>query len=241
MINALDVFRQMTPAGVMARLLLATLSGGLIGFERARKQRAAGFRTYMLVCIGAALTLLLGQYQYALYNGPWQALISHVSASPDVARYGAQVVNGIGFLGAGTIIFTGRREVIGLTTAAGLWASACMGLAIGAGFYEAAVLAMLLIVLSMRVLSRIESGIVSHTRNINLYVEFDSIKNLGGVIAQIKKMDVRIYHVDVDTDAKKDALSRNAVFYIRMYKPMAHADMISQIAALESVRSVYEL
>lgn len=231
----------MSPAGVVARLLFATVFGGAIGFERARKQRAAGFRTYMLVCIGAALALLLGQYQYALYQGPWQAMISHISKSPDVARYGAQVVNGIGFLGAGTIIFTGRREVIGLTTAAGLWASACMGLAIGAGFYEAALLAMLLIVLSMRLLSYIESGIVAHTRNINLYVEFDSVKHLGDVIAQIKTMDVRIYHVDVDTDTGKDALSRNAVFYIRMYKQMAHEDMISRIAALDCVRSVYEL
>ena len=231
----------MSPAGVIARLLFATVFGGVIGFERARKQRAAGFRTYMLVCIGAALALLLGQYQYALYQGPWQALISHISKSPDVSRYGAQVVNGIGFLGAGTIIFTGRREVIGLTTAAGLWASACMGLAIGAGFYEAALLAMLLIVLSMRLLSYIESGIVAHTRNINLYVEFDSVKNLGNVISLIKTMDVRIYHVDVDTESKNDAISRNAVFYIRMYKPMAHEDMISKIAALECVRSVYEL
>ena len=241
MLEALDVLRQMNVTGVVARLLTATLFGGLIGLERARKQRAAGFRTYMLVCIGAALTMVLGQYQYALYNGPWQTLIPHVDAAPDVARYGAQVVNGIGFLGAGTIIFTGRREVIGLTTAAGLWASACMGLAIGAGFYEAAILAVLLIVLSMRLLSRIEAGIVAHTRNINLYVEFESVKNLGAIIALIKTMDVRIYHVDVDTDAKKDALSRNAVFYIRMYRPMAHENMISKIAALDSVRAVYEL
>ena len=231
----------MNLAGVVMRLLLATLFGGAIGFERARKHRAAGFRTYMLVCIGAALTLLLGQYQNTMYAGPWQSVIGHIDSSPDISRYGAQVVNGIGFLGAGTIIFTGRREVIGLTTAAGLWASACMGLAIGAGFYEGAFLCMLLIAGSMRLLSFIESGIVEHTRNINLYVEFDAIRHLGNVISGIKKMDVRIYHVDVATEDSKHAASRNAVFYIRMNKRMAHEDMISKIAALDCVRTVYEL
>ena len=152
-----------------------------------------------------------------------------------------QVVNGIGFLGAGTIIFTGRREVLGLTTAAGLWASACVGLAIGAGFYEAAVLAMLLIAVSMRLLSRIETRIVKHIRNINLYVEFDSVKALGDLIAHIKSMDVRIYHIDIDTEGKPDELSKSAVFYIRMYKQIAHEDMISAIASQPSVRAVYEL
>lgn len=227
--------------GVVLRLLLAALTGGLIGLERTRKQRAAGFRTYMLVCIGAALTLLLGQYQYTMYAGPWQALVSHIDASPDVSRYGAQVVNGIGFLGAGTIIFTGRREVLGLTTAAGLWASACVGLAIGAGFYEAAVFAMLLIALAMRLLSRMESVIVKRIRNINLYVEFDSVRALGDVITRFKTMDVRIYHVDIDTEGKSDSFSKSAVFYIRMYKQIPHEDMISAVAALPCVRAVYEL
>ena len=109
-----------------------------IGLERGRKGRAAGFRTYMLVCLGAALTMLLGQYEFEMLNFHWQSLSG--GQTTDVTRFSAQVINGVGFLGAGTIIVTGRQEVKGLTTAAGLWASACVGLAIGAGFYECVLL-----------------------------------------------------------------------------------------------------
>ena len=99
---------------VALRLLLAMFCGGFIGFERARKRRAAGFRTYLLVCLGAALTMLLGQYEYQMLSGPWAEIAAGVGTRVDVARFGAQVINGIGFLGAGTIIVTGRQEVKGL-------------------------------------------------------------------------------------------------------------------------------
>ena len=184
MLPFFDYFRQLNIAGVALRLLLATLFGGYIGYERGRKHRAAGLRTYMIVCIGAALTLLIGQYQFTMYRGAWQALISHIDSDPDVARYGAQVVNGIGFLGAGTIILTGRREVKGLTTAAGLWASACMGLAIGAGFYEGVFVCVILIALSMRALSWLETKIVERTRNVNLFVEFGSMKQKSSPVSR---------------------------------------------------------
>ena len=149
-----DYLRELNLASVLLRLLLAMLFGGLIGMERGRKGRAAGFRTYMLVCLGAALTMLLSQYEYVMLETRWAPLAAEMGMRTDVARFGAQVINGIGFLGAGTIIVTGRQEVKGLTTAAGLWASACMGLAIGAGFYECVLLGFLLIFLSIRLLRR---------------------------------------------------------------------------------------
>ena len=99
----------------------------------------------------------------------------------DVSRFGAQVINGIGFLGAGTILVTGRQEVKGLTTAAGLWASACMGLAIGAGFYECVVLCTVLIFLCMRFLPAFENYLVEKARFINIYVEFRSLDDLGSI------------------------------------------------------------
>ena len=108
---------------MLLRLVLATVCGGLLGFERTKKRRAAGIRTYILVCQGACAAMMTGQFVY-LYVG-----------STDVSRIGAQVVSGIGFLGAGTILMTGYHKIRGLTTAAGLWATACMGLALGAGFY----------------------------------------------------------------------------------------------------------
>ena len=132
----LEYLREFHFASVMLRLLLAMIIGGCIGLERGRKRRPAGFRTYMLVCLGAALTVLLSQYEFTMVQGPWRELAQQIGIKTDVSRFGAQVINGIGFLGAGTILVTGHQQVTGLTTAAGLWASACTGLAVGAGFYE---------------------------------------------------------------------------------------------------------
>ena len=147
MMEGLAYLREMNVASVLLRLTVAMLFGGFIGLERERKRRPAGFRTYMLVCLGAALTMLLSQYESYMVTHAWHETAMEIGLRTDVSRFGAQVINGIGFLGAGTIIVTGKQEVKGLTTAAGLWASACMGLAIGAGFYECVLLGFLLILL----------------------------------------------------------------------------------------------
>ena len=130
----IDYLRELNFVSIALRLLLSAVIGFSLGMERGRKRRPAGCRTYMLVCMGATLTLLLSQYEYYMLTNRWYDLALEIGIRTDVSRFGAQVINGVGFLGAGTILVTGRREVKGLTTAAGLWASACMGLAIGAGF-----------------------------------------------------------------------------------------------------------
>ena len=116
--------RELNLLSILLRLLLSMLFGGIVGLDRERKRRPAGFRTYMLVSLGAALTMLLGQYEYSLIRGPWAAISAEIGIKTDVARIGAQVINGIGFLGAGTILVTGRHEVKGLTTAAEVYAIA---------------------------------------------------------------------------------------------------------------------
>ena len=125
----IDYLRDLTTISVIIRLTMATLFGGIIGLERGMKNRAAGFKTHILVCIGSTLAMLTNQY-----------IIAYMNSSADPSRLGAQVISGIGFLGAGTILVTGKQQIKGLTTAAGLWASACMGLAIGVGFYEGAII-----------------------------------------------------------------------------------------------------
>ena len=150
--GGLEYLREMNVISILLRLVLAMLFGGFIGLERERKRRPAGFRTYMLVCLGAALTMLLSQYESFMVTTAWRETAAEIGLRTDVSRFGAQVINGIGFLGAGTIIVTGKQEVKGLTTAAGLWASACMGLAIGAGFYECVLLGFVLIFLTNRLL-----------------------------------------------------------------------------------------
>lgn len=241
MLQELDYLRQMNIGSVMLRLTLAMVFGGLIGLERGRKGRAAGFRTYMVVCLGAALTIILGQYEGYMLAGVWGEAISSTDIRADVSRFGAQVINGIGFLGAGTIIVTRKQEVKGVTTAAGLWASACVGLAIGAGFYEAVLVAFLAIFLSIRVLTPLENVVIENARNMNLYVEFDSLDDIGAIIAKIKSQKAHIYEVDIDHGRKEAMRNPSAVFSIRLEQKRTHTRVIAAIAELDSVRSIDEI
>ena len=150
---------------MMLRIVLAMLVGGVIGMDRERKGRAAGFRTYILVALGAAITVILSQYLDQMLNSFMRDAYDVVKRRTDVVRLGTRVISGVGFLAAGTIIVTGKQEVKGLTTAAGLWASACMGLAVGAGFIECVLVSFLLIILSIRVLPAIETLILNRSRN----------------------------------------------------------------------------
>ncbi|MBO4971286.1 MAG: MgtC/SapB family protein [Clostridia bacterium] len=211
------------------KLTLAVIFGAIIGIERGRKRRPAGLRTHMLVCLGSALTMVISGY-----------LVS-IGQSTDVSRLAAQVINGIGFLGAGSIIVTGRLEVKGLTTAAGLWASACMGLAIGAGFYLGAFVSLILIFITTTVMSRLEMKIMSAARNVNIYVEYDEAVTLGELIEKMKRMDVKIFDVELSRGKTHENQFQTAVFDIRLPKKMPHSTLIATIAEIESVKSVEEL
>lgn len=240
MLEALDSLRQISTASVLLRLLLAMFFGGMIGLERGRKRRAAGMRTYMLVCMGAALTVLLSLYEYHMLTTRWADLAAEIGTRTDVSRFAAQVINGIGFLAAGTIIVTGRQEVKGMTTAAGLWASACTGIAIGAGFYECVLLALVLISLVIQVLPHVENFIVENARNMNIYVEFESLDDVGEIISRIKAQDVQIYDVDIDHGRQEKFRNPSAVFSIRLNHKQAHTQVLAAISELESVRTIDE-
>ena len=225
----------------LLRLGVAMFCGGVIGLERGRKRRPAGFRTHMLVCIGAALAMLISQYLSMMVSVHWYELVSFQGQiNTDASRLGAQVINGIGFLGAGTIIVTGRQEVKGLTTAAGLWASACMGLAIGAGFVEGAFFGCVLISLTIIVFSRLERVIVSRARNINLFIEFEHVDDLGKIISTIKAQDIRIFDVEV-RKANEKQVTQSAVFSVRLPKRMPHTKIMTVLAGVESIRTIEEL
>jgi putative Mg2+ transporter-C (MgtC) family protein len=171
----------------------------------------------------------------------WKDMVGNPDVRADVSRFGAQVINGIGFLGAGTIIVTRKQEVKGVTTAAGLWASACVGLAIGAGFYEAVLRAFLAIFLSIRVLTPLENAVIENSRNMNLYVEFDSLDAIGAIIAKIKSQKAHIYEVDIDHGHKENMRNPSAVFSIRLEQRNTHTRVIAAIAELENVRSIDEI
>lgn len=161
---------------ILIRILIAVLLGGLIGIERGIRNRPAGFRTHILVCVGACLVMITNEYIFVSAGG-----------SADPTRMGAQVISGIGFLGVGTIFMTGKNTVKGLTTAAGLWASACVGLAIGIGFYLGGVAATIIIIMVLALLQKLETVVFSFTRRITVYIEYESIavaKNVNTYISE---------------------------------------------------------
>ena len=196
MLDWLDYLRQLNIWSMMLRVLCAMAAGGLVGFERERKGRPAGFRTYMLVALGAALTIMLSQYFNLMFEGPWKETGDSLGIKTDVSRLGAQVINGVGFLGAGTIIVTGRREVKGLTTAAGLWASACVGLAVGIGFYEAAVIACVVIFCAERLLWDFGHKQNSRDRTLELFLSLRDSAALGDVISALQKEQIKVEDLD---------------------------------------------
>ena len=227
--EVMNYLKEPNTVSMLVRLTLAAFCGGLIGIGRVKKRRPAGFRTHTLVCLGAALTMIISQYLWAR------------GQSTDLSRLGAQVINGIGFLGAGTIIVTGRQQIKGLTTAAGLWASACMGLAIGAGFYVGAIVGCALIIITTSVLSALEVKIMSTARNMNIYIEFQNTDDIGRVIDSVKKLEVKIYDIEITRIRSSDGLPPSAILTLRLPKKLRHADLMAAIASVSGVQSVEEL
>ncbi|HOL17856.1 MAG TPA: MgtC/SapB family protein, partial [Bacillota bacterium] len=161
---------------VALRLLLAVLFGGIVGFERESHNRPAGFRTHILVCVGSALIMMLSAYGFAnLTGGKYQV---------DPSRIAAQVITGIGFLGAGTILQQ-RGSIRGLTTAASLWVVSGIGLAVGIGFYGGAAMATLIVLISLLLLGRVDRAILSQRRVKSLRIRAKDRPGLMGRVAGI--------------------------------------------------------
>ena len=221
--------RSFNEVTLIVRLGLALLLGGLVGMERERKRRAAGFRTHMLVCLGAALTMLISQY------------LQQKGMALDATRLGAQVISGIGFLGAGTIIVTGRHQVKGLTTAAGLWASACMGLAVGIGFYEGAILSCIIILSTETILMGLDRKIRSTARTMNIYVQFSQTDDIQQIIASLKDLKIRIVDVEIAKTKSERDVGPSAIIMVNMRKKMPHSTVLASISSIDGIRSVEEL
>ena len=211
------------------RLLLALICGGVLGIERGRKNRPAGFRTYMLVCVGAALVMITNEYIYNRYG------------TGDPTRLGSQVISGIGFLGAGTIIVTVRNRVKGLTTAAGLWGAACMGLAIGAGYYTAAIISCVMIYFVMAMLYRLDVRVMASARAINLYVEFASVRDIGEFIQYVKERDMKITDLELIQSGSVNESAAAILVTIRLMKKAEHAEIIHLLSSAGGVRYMEEV
>lgn len=184
--------RELTLWGIVIRILVSVILGGIIGLERGMKNRPAGLRTYMLVCLGSCVVMLINQYTTQVFD------------TGDPVRLGAQVISGIGFLGAGTIVVTSHNQIKGLTTAAGLWASACIGLAIGIGLYEVALVAGLCVFLVLTLLHEMDYFMRSRTRTLDAYIELDHTITLGKFIRNIREQGLEISNIQREHDITYD-------------------------------------
>ena len=215
--------------GAVLRMLLAVICGGLIGIEREHKRRPAGFRTHILICLGASLTTLTSQYIYLQLN-----------MFTDLTRLGAQVIAGMGFIGAGTIIVTKRRQIKGLTTAAGLWASAIVGLAVGAGYFEAALIATAMILTVELVLARFEWFLMSTARDIHLFVEYKENDTLDKIDEYLKDRGVLITDLHITKSAGNTKMPC-AIYSLQLPRKMTHDRVMTALTEIVGVVSVEEL
>ena len=226
----LDTFRDFNFYAIVLRMVLALFCGGIVGIERAYKRRPAGFRTHILICLGASITVLTSQYL---------ALVMHYFT--DIARMGAQVVAGIGFIGAGTIIVTRSQRVKGLTTAAGLWASAIIGLCIGAGFYEGALIATGIILLLEIVFSRMEYWFLNRIPEINVYVEYRDKQCLELLLRQFRDAEIRVLNMEITRSVGNETHNACAIFTLRLPRKTKVDQVLSDLNQTEGVLLLEEI
>lgn len=223
------VFREVTYEAIIFRILASIIVGGVIGLERGMKNRAAGLRTYILVSVGACLIMLTNQYIY------------QCTGAGDPMRLGAQVVSGIGFLGAGTIVVTRHNQIRGLTTAAGLWASAGVGLALGIGFYEAAFAAAIGIYVTLTILQRWERHLRRATRLLEVYIELEYSLPLSDFVQQLRGLNLEIEDIQFEADTVLDSNVRAVVFTLKSPHKENHIILLEKIKKLSGIVHIEEL
>lgn len=223
---------EVTMISTFIRLFLAVLFGGTIGMERRYRRRAAGMRTHALVCMGAALVMLTNQY-----------IFTFLGAS-DPTRLGAQVISGIGFLGVGTIVVDRYRQVRGLTTAAGLWSCACMGLALGIGFYTGAICAWLFILITISALNKLETTVLGKSRGMVIYAEFQVYSDINRLVALAGEDGIVVIRLEViephGYSGEEDTRSA-AIITLTLPKNLAHADAIKRLGACPGLLALEEI
>ena len=236
-----DQLKDFNIISVIFRLILATASGCVIGYGRARKERNAGLRTYMLISIGSALTLMISIFEYQLLTTRWAYVAQICEPKFDGTRFSAQVLAGIGFLAAGTIIAAGHQQVSGLTSAIGLFAAAVLGIASGAAFYECVIPAILIVVFAMEVLQPLEVLFKRRLRHITVTVKYREEGDIDTIKKTIEDQGAILFDVDPE-EKDPDDLYPSAIFSMRMSKERSsHSEMLSSIAELPCVLSLHEL
>lgn len=221
--------REVTYLAIAVRILIAIFAGGLLGLERGMKNRPAGMRTYMLVCVGSCLIMVTNQYVFQVYG------------TGDPVRLGAQVISGIGFLGAGTIVVTRRNQIKGLTTAAGLWAAAGIGLALGIGFYEAAIIGSVAIFTVITLLQRMDNNLHRKSKQLEAYIELSEEVSLGDFLRTVRDSGIDIYNVQREQGGDSEGHNRAYIATLKAKKRSYHQDILEQVLEIPGVAYLEEL
>ncbi|MBQ3704267.1 MAG: MgtC/SapB family protein [Oscillospiraceae bacterium] len=231
MLHCFDFFRHMDLLAITSRLVLALICGGVIGLERETKRRPAGFRTHILICMGSAITILSNQYLYQ---------VMHLFT--DISRMGAQVIAGISFVGAGTIIVTRHQKIKGLTTAAGLWTASIIGLACGAGYAECAIFATLMVLLAELLLIRLENRLVERTSDVNIYIEYTQPTTIQRIVRILRMVKVPMNDIEVNRIADGEGGYRyGAILTVRVSGDTMEKEIFQGLSEINDVQTVEEL
>lgn len=214
-----------TSCNVLIRILVSLFLGSLIGIDRGVKKRGAGSRTDAAVCLGSTLIMLTAQYMNLQFP-----------ERTDISRMASQVISGVGFLGAGSILVS-RHQVKGLTSAAGVWVCACVGLAVGIGFIDGAVIVTLVLLFSLHVLPMIEERVYHYSRYMTLYIEVDDGKTVARLIHKIKEDGCKVDMYNVERP-KAAGQSFNVLVTACVGKNMNKDVYVQSLSEMEGVTSI---
>lgn len=221
--------RDLNMLSMCLRFLVAMITGAIIGATRGKRQHAAGMRTHLLVCIGSACAVMVGQFSTVT-----------MGMGGDANRVAAQVVSGIGFLGAGSIIVTGRNHIRGLTTAAGLWASACMGIAAGAGYYECAIVMCVFIYITLVTLNKLDATYVKSSKVIVAYIEVSATTRMSTLLKGFTDIGLDVASIEqIGRDNNEFCGYKTEMDISR--QGLTHEAVISGIGEIEGVFFVEEM
>ena len=215
---------------ITLRLLLAAVYGGLIGMERHQNGKPVGRRTHAIICLSGSIIAIIGLCGFENLDG----------FTRDPTRLPVGVLTGLGFLGAG-VIWQDKGGVKGLTTAAGLWTSAIIGLTFGGGFYEGGILATVFIMLAELVFSRIEYRVLENVPEINLYMEYEGKHCLDDVLQLYRSCNIKVLNIQITRSAENGEHNACAIFSLRLPRSCGVEKLLTLVGRCEGIVSVEEL
>ena len=225
----MDTIRELTVTSAIIRILLSVFLGGIIGLERGLKNHPAGLRTYILVCMGACIVMMTNQYVYQVFDGG------------DPVRMGAQVISGIGFLGAGTIIVTSKNQIKGLTTAAGLWTTACVGLALGIGLHEVAIIGGVVIFIVLTLLNKLDHYLKENRKTVELYIELDKNIIIGDFIRELRSRGIKGNNLQIQNNNILKDKETPITISLKSENYLTSDELVKKVCSIEGVLHAEEL